>query len=127
MDINLLQKISLATAVFPVVAFVVFLTFCKIFPKSKNCGVGSGGVILPVALLFTVAIGLLLLTSTYEFLFSNKTQGANGIGLSIVTIVIVYLSFALLAYLEQKQKSYLRDKYISTMESNHLEQPQALV
>jgi hypothetical protein len=93
MDINLLQKISLATAVVPAVAFNVFVAYCRMYPKS--CEEGSGDGILIAGPVFMLGICLLLLASTYELLFSNATQGANGIRLSIVTVVSVFLGLAL--------------------------------
>ena len=84
MDINRLQQIGLGVAIGMIVGWRVFLMVCT----EETCGEGSGDVILLFAEGFMIALGLLLLASMYELVFSNRKQGTNGIALLIATMLI---------------------------------------
>lgn len=83
MKINRLQQISLGVAVAMVLANKVYVRNCKRKP--------GGCYEYPNPILFNgflIALGVLLLASMYEVVFSNTKQGLLGIGLMVVTILV---------------------------------------
>jgi Na+-transporting NADH:ubiquinone oxidoreductase subunit NqrE len=83
MEINPLQQIGLAGAVLAVLANSVYMR------NSKDCKEPGGcyGVFMFGAG-FLMWLGVLLLASMYELVFSNRKQGLHGIALMVVTILV---------------------------------------